>query len=535
MQLRDYQLDARASVHGSWEAHESTMVSLPTGMGKTEIFVSVADEWRSREIDNYRVLVIAPMIELVDQAAEKLYRRTGMMPGIEQGGRRSNETDWGRSHFVVASKQTLTGKRKRYQRLRDVGMVVVDECHLAATKPYADMIGHFRDLGAKVLGLTATPKRHDNRAMGQLFDDCCFNMGIREAIDLGWLVPPKTQCLQLQNLDLSEVGTGGPEGDFKKGELGEAMEDEKVVFEIAEVTARESGTLKTAVFCATVNEARAVAGLLCDQHSLKAEWVCGDTKLCTPEKRKRVLHGFTRGDIQVACNVGVLTTGWDFPGLEHIVVARPTKSLPLYTQILGRGTRPLPGVVDFEGSTPELRKQAIASSSKPHFVVTDLRDNSLHHKLVTATDVLGGEMTLEAQERAVRELASGGGPQDLLSVLDAAREAQEAQEREERERRARYRAQAEFHRLQVDPFNESQRANVDHSRKRKGAKMPFGKFKGKPIESLPSWYLDWGVKNVSKGWVKKAMAAEQDRRRGAAQAPAGGSGLEDINAMLLER
>ncbi len=170
------------------------------------------------------------------------------------------------------------------------------------------------------------------------------------------------------------------------------LEATETVYEIAEVTARESGKLKTAVYCSSVAEAQLVAERLVDNYGLKADWICADQKLCTDQRRKEVLTSFQEDPqgVQFLCNVGILTIGWDFPALEHIVMARPTKSLSLYTQIFGRGTRPLEGVVDFDASTPETRLAAIAGSLKPHFRMTDLVDASMEHKIVTSVDVLGG-------------------------------------------------------------------------------------------------------------------------------------------------
>lgn len=514
--LRDYQLAAINAIHESWVFHDSVMVEMATGLGKTEVFVSIASRW-----PRGRVLVVAPLVELVGQAARKIAQRTGVMPDIEQGNLRASRLF--KNQFVVASKQTLTGKSQRYKTLEDIGLVVIDECHYAATDLYREMIEHFTGQGAQVLGLTATAKRHDKIAMGNLFEDCPFQLGIAEAVPLGWLVPAQARCIQLESLDLSKVATRGANGDFKESELAKVMEEEKVVYEIAEVTARESIGLKTAVFCASVQEARAVAELLVDQYRLKAAWICSDQLLCSEEKRADVLRSFTQepDGIQIVCNVGILTTGWDFPGLEHIVVARPTRSLALYTQIFGRGTRALPGVVDFAGSTPESRRAAIAASAKPHFRITDLRDNALEHKLITAVDVLGGRMGIEIKERAKEAIAAAGGPVDLdQAIIDAKRAEELAREELERRRRAAVEARAKYKSVDVDPFDANQRGNVEmKTHAGKGPILKFGKkHYGKPISQVPTNYLQWMASEVKWGpnsWLKRCVDAELRNRKGA--------------------
>lgn len=512
MQLRDYQSAAVKAIHESWLWHNSVMAVLATGLGKTVIFSEIARRWKRG-----RVLVSVPQIELIRQAARKIQAATGEVPAIEQGSRYSDETFYP-SPYIVGSKQTLTGRSKRYQRLGDVNLLVIDECHGATTAIYKEMVDYFVARGAQVLGVTATPKRHDGQAMGNIFEGCAYQLDICEAVPLGWLVPAQAQCIQLQNLDLSAVSTNG--GDFKESELAKVMEEEKVVYEIAEVTARESGRLKTAVFCASVNEARAVAELLVDRYGLRADWICGDRILCDEGRRKGVLDSFT-GDpdgVQIVCNVGVLTTGWDFPGLEHIVVARPTRSLSLYTQIFGRGTRPLDGIVDFADSTPELRRAAIANSAKPHFRVTDLRDNALQHKLVTAVDVLGGKMGIEVVNRAKSQVNKAGGPIDLEKILAEAQHAED-QAREERERRQRaaIEARAQYKSVEVDPFDKYQRGSVAKSGGKAGPRMLFGKHKGQPIATVPTGYLQWMVANCHfsgrSSWLKGAIQSELNARR----------------------
>lgn len=509
MNLRDYQIEACLADLAAWKEHDSVLNVLPTGMGKTEIFVYLASQW-----EEGRVLVVAPQIELVSQAARKISQRTGVLPGIEQGVNRSNESEWGRSPFVVGSKQSLCGAKKRYLRLKEIGLVIVDEAHLAMTNLYAEMIGHFRDQGAKVLGVTATPKRHDGRAMRNLFEDCPFEMGIDDAIPQGWLVPPKARCVQIESMDLSGVGTTA--GDFKDSELAKVLEQESVVFEIAEVTARESGKLKTVVFCHSVVEARAVAHLLTDRYKIKADWVCGDRKLCPKDRREEILRSFTEDPdgLQVVTNVGVLTTGWDFPGLEHIVMARPTKSVALYTQIFGRGTRPLPGVVDFAGSTPLLRQEAIAASAKPHFKVTDLCDNSLEHKLVGAEDVLGGKMGLAVVQKAKDLSRAAGEAKPLSEVLEEAQRQVAEEEEKERRRRAAVAAEARYKSVDVDPFDVHQRGNAD-MRPPSRALIPFGKHRGKPVSAIPTGYLQWGLnKGVFRsGWLHQAVVSELKARQ----------------------
>lgn len=506
--LRDYQDAALTAILRQFLTHKSVMVELPTGTGKTELFVSLAEGWNIG-----RVLVVVPTIELISQAAKKIFRRTGVEPGIEQGKRRSNESSWGRSPFVVASKQTLCGTKKRYERFAGIGLVIVDECHYAETAAYKELLDYFRGQEAYVLGVSATPKRKNGKIQSGNFEVCAYQMSLADAIHGGWLCPPKAHCVQIESLDLSTVHTTA--GDFNQEELAKVMEEERVVFEIAEVVARESGTMKTIVFCASIKEAMAVSDLLVDKYHIKSAWVCGDKNLVDDDRRYEILQSFQNdpNGIQIVCNVGVLTTGFDFPALEHIVVARPTKSLTLYTQILGRGTRTLPGTVDFYPSTPETRKAAIAESAKPNFKITDMADNSLQHKLITAADVMGGGMDSAVIERAKVSMQRSREPVCVdQALIDARRELEAEQEEIARRKRARIDARARYRSVEVDVFDEGQRgAMVD--REKPVRVMRFGKYKGQPMSEVPKDYLLWAVKQEYLKFAHGGIFQELKRRK----------------------
>jgi type I site-specific restriction endonuclease len=165
------------------------------------------------------------------------------------------------------------------------------------------------------------------------------------------------------------------------------------------------------------------------------------------------LAQFAAGQVQVVCNCGVLTEGFDDPGVEVVIMGRPTKSRSLYSQMVGRSTRPLPGVVDGPESA-EARKAAIAASAKPSCLVVDFVGNSGKHKLVTSADILGGKVSEEAVELAVMRARKAGKPVDMSAELDEAEEELREQKRlEEAARKARLVATAKFTTQSVDPFD----------------------------------------------------------------------------------
>jgi superfamily II DNA or RNA helicase len=158
-----------------------------------------------------------------------------------------------------------------------------------------------------------------------------------------------------------------------------------------------------------------------------ANWVCGNTP---KEDRRKMFSDFAAKKFRILVNVGVATEGFDDPGIEVVVIARPTKSRSLYAQMIGRGTRTLPGVVDraerdnlFTGQwEAKDRLAAIASSAKKSLLVLDFVGNAGRHKLVTTADILGGKHTDDVIEKAAKKAAEAGKPMNMLDALDAAEE-----------------------------------------------------------------------------------------------------------------
>ena len=198
-------------------------------------------------------------------------------------------------------------------------------------------------------------------------------------------------------------------------------------------------------------------------------------------------------------------------------MARPTKSKPLYTQIFGRGTRPLPGIVDFEGSTPESRRAAIAASAKPRFLMIDLVDATMAHKIVTSPDVMAGEWGMEVTERVKEKLLENEAAAELDEImLDAVRELSDEKERKERDKRKRIQAEALYSYQDIDPFSGRAGSIKKRPKKEQGARFPFGRFRGILVKNVDTWYLRSAIYNnkprLTAGWLRGAVLKELKRR-----------------------
>ena len=327
--LRPYQQQARERIHTEWENdHTRTLLVLPTGTGKTIVFASVAaDQVRAGD----RVLILAHRGELLEQAADKLQRSTGLVSAVEKADATCLNT-WFR--VVVGSVQTLqrTARLERFPR-DYFGTIIIDEAHHAITDGYRRILDYFGD--AKVLGVTATPDRGDMRNLGEVFDSLAYEYKLTDAIKEGYLCRIMAQTIPLK-LDISSVTMSG--GDYAVGDLGTALDP--YLEQIAAEMAQRCKGRKTVVFLPLIKTSQKFRDLL-NSHGFRAAEVNGQSA-----DRKEVLADFDTGKYNVLCNSMLLTEGWDCPSVDCVVVLRPTKVRSLYSQMVGRGTRLAEGKTD---------------------------------------------------------------------------------------------------------------------------------------------------------------------------------------------
>lgn len=308
------------------------------------------------------------------------------------------------------------------------GGVLVHNCHHAPAKTYRDILEHFSE--AKVLGVSATPQRSDEVALGSVFDEVAYQMEIVEGIEDGWLVPIHQQVVQTQHLDLSKVRTTA--GDLNQGDLETAMTQTDLLHEIAGPAVELSGDRQGIVFAVTVEHAYLLAEAMREQiidrwrtlgrGAPPANIVVALDGTSKAEERRAVLDAYRRGEVQFLVNVSLFTEGTDLPTVGVVVMASPTKSRGRYTQMIGRGTRPLPGIVDANPGREDaaLRRSAIALSEKTHCLVIDFTENSGKHKLISAADLLAGKYS-EPELAMAKSMLARHEVKDILEALRRAR------------------------------------------------------------------------------------------------------------------
>lgn len=326
MELRPYQKEAKEAVFENWDnGMKKTLLVLPTGCGKTIVFAKITEEC-VRQGD--RVLILAHRGELLDQAADKIAKATGLGCATEKA-EQTCIGSWFR--IVVGSVQSMM-REKRLDRFPEdfFGTIIIDEAHHCVSDSYQRVLNHFPC--AKILGVTATPDRGDMKNLGNVFESLAYEYTLPRAIKEGYLSPIKAITIPLK-VDLSGVGVQS--GDFKLGDLGTALDP--YLREIAEEMKKYCMDKKTVVFLPLVKTSQKFRDILNENGFCAAE-VNGES-----QDRAEILQDFEAGRYNVLCNSMLLTEGWDCPSVDCIAVLRPTKVRSLYCQMVGRGTRLAPG------------------------------------------------------------------------------------------------------------------------------------------------------------------------------------------------
>ena len=379
--LRPYQAESIAAIEGEWkQGHRRTLLVLPTGCGKTIVFCKLTE---NRVRAGERVLILAHRGELLQQAADKLLKATGLRCAVEKA-EESCLDSWYR--VTVGSVQSLMREKRLSQFPEDYfGTIVIDEAHHVLSDGYQRVLEHFSS--AQVLGVTATPDRGDMRNLGSVFESLAYEYTLPRAIREGYLSPIKAQTIPL-DLDLRNVGVSG--GDFKAGELGSALDP--YLTQIAEEMAAVCMERKTVVFLPLIQTSRKFRDIL-NQRGFRAAEVNGESA-----DRAEVLAAFDRGEYNVLCNSMLLTEGWDCPSVDCIVVLRPTKVRSLYCQMIGRGTR--------------------LHSGKEYLLVLDFLWHTERHELCRPACLIAGSD--EVARKMTENLEAAGGPVDLEAAEEKA-------------------------------------------------------------------------------------------------------------------
>ncbi|MTH96403.1 DEAD/DEAH box helicase [Roseibium sp. RKSG952] len=351
--LRPYQQAAITAIYGYFQTHTGNpLVVIPTAGGKSLVMASFI-EGVLKAWPDQRILIVTHVRELIAQNHAELI---GLWPDAQAGiysaglGKRDAQ-----ARILFAGIQSI------HRRAAEVGhtdLVLIDEAHLIPGKS-STMYRRFLDAlkainpALKVIGLTATPFRLDcgmlHEGQNALFTDIAYEAPVRELIDAGYLSPLVSKQ-PATRLDVSKVGCRA--GDFIARDLAAAVDQDAITrAAVTEIIEHGRDRKSWLAFCSGVDHARHVAEEF-GRQGISCGTIFGDTP---KEARDAILAAFKRGEIRALASMGVLTTGFNAPGVDLIALLRPTQSAGLYVQMVGRGTRLAPGkenclVLDFAGN-----------------------------------------------------------------------------------------------------------------------------------------------------------------------------------------
>jgi ATP-dependent helicase IRC3 len=326
LNLRDYQIKAIQAVHAAEQRGiQRPLIALPTGTGKTIVFAHLIVQRPGRS------LILVHRDELIRQAHAKLKE---ICPALSVGIVKA-EQDEHAAPCVIASVQTLSRERRLQRLTPDFRTIVVDEAHHAVAESYRRVLeycGAFTDGGPLTLGVTATPQRGDDVGLDNVFQEIVYQKTLREMILAGYLSDLRALQIRLK-VDFHRLHTRM--GDFLDGEIEDLLLEANAPDRIVHAFLEHACDRKALLFVPTVTLAHSMAELF--RHAgVPAEALDGTTPT---DQRRAILKRLHLGETRLLANCGVLTEGFDESSIDCVIVARPTKSTTLFTQMVGRGTR----------------------------------------------------------------------------------------------------------------------------------------------------------------------------------------------------
>lgn len=337
MILRDYQKYAIEAVRDSYrKGHRRPLLVLPTGGGKTICFSYIA---AGMAANNKRVLIIAHRRELLRQISNTL-KMVGVRHSVMAGGSRGIPF----TNVVVASVFTLARRLKHFP---EPHLIIGDEAHhFTPESSWGQCVNAFPK--AHVLGVTATPERLDGKGLGLMFDDMVIGPTVAELTEQGYLTPAEVYAPSKPDLQ----GLRTRMGDYVNAELESAMDKPSITGNAVHHYRKLADGKLAIAFCVSVKHAKDVAEEF-RRAGYRASHIDGGME---ERERDQVLKDFAAGTIQILTSCDLVSEGFDLPAVEVAILLRPTKSLSLYIQQVGRAVRPAPGkattiVLDHAGNT----------------------------------------------------------------------------------------------------------------------------------------------------------------------------------------
>ena len=323
MELRPYQNQLANDIRGAFGSGANRPLAVsPTGSGKTVLFSYITSQVLKR---GSRVIIIAHRREILDQISATL-KRVGVPHGFIQAGKSASTQP-----AMVASIQTLA---RRLDTIPAPDLVIIDEAHHSVSKSYVQMFAAWPT--AKFIGVTATPERLDGKGLGAMFDRMVMGPSVQWLIDNGFLAQPVYYAPR-EVVDLSQVHTIA--GDFDRSETEEIVDTPRITGDAVTHYVRFCNRQRAVAFCISVAHAQHVADTF-NSCGIPSASIDGTLD---PEVRKQRVEDLTAGKILVLTSCELISEGFDLPAVNAAILLRPTQSLSMHLQQVGRALRPYPG------------------------------------------------------------------------------------------------------------------------------------------------------------------------------------------------
>lgn len=331
--LRPYQAEMKHNVYALWDRIDNVMLQMPTGTGKTIVFTSVVKDilrWCRKNSPDSKILIVAHRRELIRQASRKL---GGIPHGLIVSGERQEM--WKPIH--VASIQTFMSRRHYEQMRRErFDFIIIDEAHHAMAPGYQKLWEMFPN--SKKLGVTATPWRMSHSGFTSLFGDIVLARSIEWFVNNGYLANYDYISIrrnsETQHI-VNSIDRMGVDGDYLESELSAAFDKDKIRAQLYKSYRQFAKGKKGIIYAID----RKHAFNICELYAANGVSICMIDGTTPTNEREQLIASFVAGTIEVIVNVNIFSEGFDCPDIEFIQLARPTKSLSLYLQQVGRGLR----------------------------------------------------------------------------------------------------------------------------------------------------------------------------------------------------
>lgn len=318
MALRNYQQRAVAAIRAALSRHRSIVLSMQVGSGKTSVACEIIRRVTER---GKRAMFVVHRVELVEQARDRL-REFGIEAGIIKAGYRERR----QLPVQVACVPTLI--RREFP---PADIVILDECHHTVSNSWLKIVEHYR-VGSFILGITATPLRLDGKPLGEAFDEIIEPVSTPELVAAGWLIPPTVFAPPLDRANIPKRG-----GDFSLPELAERVSP--LCGHVVNTWLKHGRGKRTVAFAVNIAHSRLIEAAF-RAVGVRVAHIDGKS---TARERKRIGELLKAHELDVVTQCQLWTEGVDIPELECLSIVRPTESLSLHRQMIGRVMRPSPG------------------------------------------------------------------------------------------------------------------------------------------------------------------------------------------------